>query len=389
MSEHENHSSMDRREFLKKTGIAAAAIAASGLAAWHPEMAYGQQAKGEAVDITAAVRPDWTQGWGGMIIEEKQLWKKYLPKGSSVQFTHPIQGGIVTNDMLANKAQVGYVGDTPAIVATYKRKVGDIRQAAVIGSSPFGYHCNQVIIRSDAPQFKNYKEGMQWLNGKTCAVPKGSCTDRFFREALEHEKVKPKDYLNQPIEVITSNMRVRKIDGAATWEPNASILYIGLGIGRVIANGKPWNDIDSGIMLMRKDFMDKHREAAKGWLKAEIEAEIWYTDPKNHMEAIQIAQKYISGFDKKTLWFSIAGELPEMGNIRDTKPFIFNDDIKKLLGKVNKFLHELKVVPAENWYEAVPDAIQDDLAKEALAEMGIKKLPLAMVKAVPLSNFPG
>jgi len=131
---------MNRREFLKNSSIAAAGLAASGLLSWHPEMAYGQQAKGEAVDITAAVRPDWTQGWSGMIIEEKKLWKKYLPKGSRVSFTHPIQGGIVTNDMLANKAQVGYVGDTPGIVATYKRKVADIRQVAIIGSSPNGYH---------------------------------------------------------------------------------------------------------------------------------------------------------------------------------------------------------------------------------------------------------
>jgi len=230
---------------------------------------------------------------------------------------------------------------------------------------------------------------MQWLDGRICAVPKGSCTDRFFREALQKEGVKPKQYLNQPISVITTNMRVRKIDGAATWEPNASILHIGTNIGRVVATGKPWNDIDSGIMLMRKDFIDKNREAAKGWLKAEIEAEMWYTDPKNHMEAIQIAMKYISGFDKKTLWFSMVGEIPGMGKIRDTKPLIFNDDIRKLLGKVNEFLYDLKIIRAKDWYDAVPDAIQDDLAKEALEEMGIKQLPLAVVGTKPIEAYPG
>ena len=230
---------------------------------------------------------------------------------------------------------------------------------------------------------------MQWLNGKILAVPKGSCTDRFFREALEKEGVKPKQYLNQPISVITTNMRVRKIDAAATWEPNASILHIGTDIGRVIATGNPWNDIDSGIMLLRKDFIDENREAAKGWLKAEIEAEMWYTDPKNHMEAIQIAMKHISGFDKKTLWFSLIGLIPNMGEIRDTKPLVFNADIKALLGKVNKFLYKLKIVKSKDWYDAVPDGIQEDLAKEALVEMGIKEMPLATVGTKPLSEYPG
>ena len=140
MTNESKSNGVTRREFLKTAGIGAAALAAGALPSWHPEMAYGQQAKGAPVFINAAVRPDWTQGWSGMIIEEKQLWKKYFPKGSKVTFTHPIQGGIVTNEMLANKSQIGYVGDTPGIVATYKKRVADIRQVAIIGSSPNGYH---------------------------------------------------------------------------------------------------------------------------------------------------------------------------------------------------------------------------------------------------------
>ena len=140
MADRKGPKGLTRREFMKTAGLGAAAIAAGTLPQWHPDMAYGQQAKGDPVFINAAVRPDWTQGWSGMIIEEKELWKKYLPKGSKVTFTHPIQGGIVTNEMLANKSHIGYVGDTPGIVATYKKKVADIRQVAIIGSSPNGYH---------------------------------------------------------------------------------------------------------------------------------------------------------------------------------------------------------------------------------------------------------
>ncbi len=37
-------------------------------------------------------------------------------------------------------------------------------------------------------------------------------------------KVQPKDYLNQNIEVMTSNFRAGKIDAAVIWEPTASRL---------------------------------------------------------------------------------------------------------------------------------------------------------------------
>ena len=66
-------------------------------------------------------------------------------------------------------------------------------------------------------------------------------------------------------------------------------------------------------MLMRKDFIDQNRDAAIGWLKAEIEAEMWYTDPKNHMEAIEIAMKYISGFDKENSLVFIGRGNPRHG----------------------------------------------------------------------------
>jgi hypothetical protein len=84
--------SLSRRQFLVHT--AGATMSSAGFP-WG-DLAYGQQLKGTPVKMNVAVRPDWTQGWFGVINEEKQIWKKYLPEGSEVSFTHPIQGGIVT-----------------------------------------------------------------------------------------------------------------------------------------------------------------------------------------------------------------------------------------------------------------------------------------------------
>ena len=54
------------------------------------------------------------------------------------------------------------------------------------------------------------KDVIKWLDGKIVAVPKGSCTDRFAQATFKKENVNPKEYLNQNIEVITSQLPRRQ-----------------------------------------------------------------------------------------------------------------------------------------------------------------------------------
>ena len=81
-----------RRQFMVHTaaGLAGATVSSVGFP-WG-DLAYGQQLKGKPVEFNVAVRPDWTQGWFGVVNEEKQIWKKYLPEGSKVTFTPPDPG---------------------------------------------------------------------------------------------------------------------------------------------------------------------------------------------------------------------------------------------------------------------------------------------------------
>jgi NitT/TauT family transport system substrate-binding protein len=351
------------------------------------DLAYGQQLKGQPVKFNVAVRPDWTQGWFGMINEEKGIWKKYLPPGSELTFSHPIQGGIVTSELVSGLTQIGHNGDAPGIIATFQREKVDIRIIALVGSSPNGYHCYQIMVRADAPKFNSSREALKWLDGKVVACPKGSCTDRFFQDVLQREGVKPKEYLNQPIGVITTNLRTKRIDGAATWDPQGAAVstVAGSGDAQLIATGYPWKERDSGVIICRKDFMDKQREVVKAWLKSEIETQMWYYDPKNHAEVLQIAQKYVKGFSHKALWFSMAGRIPapyDGGPIRDEKPFIMNDDVMALQTKVAKYLAEIKVTPSE---KILPGAHDDSIAREAMKEMNVTS-PVARIKAVPLEQ---
>lgn len=366
-------------------GLAGAAMASRGFP-WG-DLAYGQQLKGDPVEFNVAIRPDWTQGWFGMINQEKGIWRKYLPEGSEVTFSHPIQGGIVTNELIAGKSMIGHNGDAPGLIATYKRNRVDIRAIGLIGSSPSGYHCYQVLVRTDAPEFSDSKEALHWMADKVVATPKGSCSDRFFQDVLKREGVEPAEYLNQPIGVITTNLRAKKIDAACTWDPQGAAVstIAGEGIARVVATGYPWDERDSGTIVCRKDFMDENPDLVKAWLKAEIETQMWYYDPRNHAEVLQIAQKYVKGFTHQALWFSLAGLLPEPyygGPIRDEKVFVWNDEVHHLQEIVRDYLAKNKIIPHK---ELLPGAIDDSLAREAMKEMGVES-PLITLKAVPMDQ---
>ena len=68
-------------------------------------------------------------------------------------------------------------------MSTTKQDVADIRLVAVVG---MGWdQCNVFLVRTDAPKFANDQEAIKWLDGKTVAVPKGSCTDRFAQAVFK------------------------------------------------------------------------------------------------------------------------------------------------------------------------------------------------------------
>ena len=124
---------------------------------------------GEAVQLVVGYQPYYTQSWSGVVMRGKEFWKKYLPKGSTVEFQVGLQGAIIVNAMLAGKQYIGYMGDMPAIVATTKQDVADVRIVANLG---LGHdQCNIFLAKKDAPQFKSPQEALQWLNEAPPANP--------------------------------------------------------------------------------------------------------------------------------------------------------------------------------------------------------------------------
>ena len=53
----------------------------------------------EPVQITYGYHPYWTGAWYGVIVKNKELWKKYLPPGSTVKFEPHLTGPPMINAM--------------------------------------------------------------------------------------------------------------------------------------------------------------------------------------------------------------------------------------------------------------------------------------------------
>ena len=74
--------------------------------------AWAQQAKGEPVDIGVGYFPSWNGGWSGTVIKKKELWKKYLPAGSTVRWEVMLVGFPVFN---AHARRTGFRSATSAM----------------------------------------------------------------------------------------------------------------------------------------------------------------------------------------------------------------------------------------------------------------------------------
>jgi NitT/TauT family transport system substrate-binding protein len=342
---------------------------------------YGKQ--GDPVHLVVGYQPYYTESWSGAIIRGKEMWKKYLPPGSTVEFQTGLQGAIIVNAMLAGKQQIGYMGDMPAIVATTKRNVADIRMVSVLGMSHD--QCNIFFARNDAPQFPDQQAALKWLNGKSVAVPKGSCTDRFAQSVFQDLNIKPASYLNQSIEVITSGFRVGKLDGAVIWEPTASRL-IEEKLARRVASGNAVGEWDAGFLDMRADLIKQRPDVVKAWLNAEIDAEKFMQDPKNAKEVASILKSQTTGFTEKTLWTSLYGTYPPSeggSNVRLVQPFVFDQNANSLIKKATAFLYKIKSI---NVQELPKDAVQQDFAQQVLKARNMNS-PLGEIHALPETAY--
>lgn len=332
---------------------------------------------GDPIHLTVGIQPYFIPVWSGVVLKHKEFWKKYLPVGSTIVFESNLQGAVIVDEMLANKQQIGYLGDMPALTVTDKKEFADVRLVGVTGSSP--QSCDIIFVRKDAPDFKSTKETTDWLNGKVFASFHSSCGDRFAQAVFKKIGIEPLQYLNQTLKVISDNFQNGLLDAAVVWEPMATQLET-KKIARRVASGVDFGERDTAYVVMRNDLMEKRPDVAKGWMEAELDAQLFLADPVNADEIINIVKAETTGFDYETLWTALYGEwkVSKGGSLdKLTLNYSFTPDMVDHAQQVYSFLHSIKQV---NTITLRNNAIDSRLAEAILEERGLSS-PVGVVKA--------
>jgi NitT/TauT family transport system substrate-binding protein len=302
-----------------------------------------------------------------------------------VEWEIGLQGAIIGNAMLADKNDIGYMGDMPTIVAISKRNIRELRMVAVLGLA--NDQCSVFLSRNEAPDFKDPVEAVKWWGGKRVAVAKGSCTDRSGQETMRKFGIKPEQYLNQNIEVQTSNFKAGRLDGSIIWEPTASKIVME-GIAKRVGDTKMIGKLDGGFMAMQHELIKQRPDVVRGWLQAELDANLFWAKPENYMKVVEMAQKNTQGFSKEVLWMSMAGKYPKSmggGDVRNIMYYGINGDVRDMIKDATAFLHEIKVLPmAELDKDLVDSSWTDEILKKANL-----KVPLAKIESQDPSKYPG
>ncbi len=340
-------------------------------------------AEGEAVDLVIGYQPYYTESWSGVVNNGQELWKKYLPEGSTATFEIGLQGSVIVNAMTGEKQHIGYMGDMPAIASTFRnikeRGGTDMRIVAVLGTSK--QQCNIFLVRNDAPEFENGAAAVQWMDGKITSAPHGACTDRFAQLAFAKAGIEPKRYLNQNIEIITTNFRAGKLDAAAIWEPTASKI-VKAGIARRAASGEDFDALDGGFMVMLNDLISQRPDVHRGWLEAELDAQLFMADPANADSVASMAEAQTEKIDKDVLWHSLFGSYPANqggGEVKVQLDFIVSERVQGLLDDATAFLYSLPKKPAAA-DKIREGGVTDAMARKVLEDRGLTS-PLAVIKA--------
>jgi NitT/TauT family transport system substrate-binding protein len=208
--------------------------------------------------------------------------------------------------MLANKLNVGVMGDYPLIVNGAKfQQTKSLRTIYVAGT---GYNIkgsgNAVVVpvASDIYEFKQ-------LKGKTISVPVGSAAWGMTLKALQDANIPLADITlkNQSPAVGAANIAASKIDAHADFCPWSELMEF-RGTGRKIYDGSETTIPYLHGAVVRQDVAEAHPEVVVAFIKAIIDAGHWIDE--NPLRAAESLEKW-TGVEKEVqyLYFSKGGHL--------------------------------------------------------------------------------
>jgi NitT/TauT family transport system substrate-binding protein len=246
----------------------------------------------------------------GIVVKELKLLEKHLPKTGKykdvdydVSWADYSSGGPITNQMMANKLNIGVMGDYPLIVNGAKFQATDSLRTYYVSGT--GYNLkgsgNAIVVpvKSDL-----YKIGD--LEGKEVSTPVGSAAWGMLLKAAQDNKIKFQ-LKNQSPAVGAANIAAGKIDAHSDFCPWSEIMEF-RGTGRKIYDGS-----EAGVpylhgVVVRKDLADEYPEVVQAFIKAVYDAGKWIEE--DPIRATDLMEKW-TGVEKEVLYiyFSKGGHL--------------------------------------------------------------------------------
>lgn len=254
----------------------------------------GSVAKAETIRIGIGIQNTTSNTvTGGIVLKELQLLEKYLPKAGKykdakfeLDWQNFTSGPPITNGMVANKLQIGMMGDYPLLVNGATFQAGSETRSELVAIIAYNAHGagNGMVVHKDSPYYE-----LADLKGKKVSVPFGSAAHGMLLKAMEDHGWKQDfwELSSQSPEVGTTNLQERKIDGHADFVPFAELLPY-RGFARKIFDGVETKLPTFHGVVVRKDFANKYPEVVVAYLKALIEANDWVRkNPKLAAEKIE------------------------------------------------------------------------------------------------------
>ncbi|MFT4889243.1 MAG: ABC-type nitrate/sulfonate/bicarbonate transport system substrate-binding protein [Halobacteriales archaeon] len=280
----ENSDASSRRTFLRAATVAGVGALTGCVSAG------GSEGK----ELTVGYQPYYTESWSALIVKHADLAEKFLPEGYSVdEWQAALQGSIIGQRMITGKNQIGYAGDMPSITAI----ASDERDIAVVGLAGYspGQQCNLAVVPNGSEI-----TGVEDLDGKTFAVTTGACAHRFLLRFAAQEGIDIQ-IRDTGINTILSGLREGSVDVGIGWEPNMYKTVHQLDEGRYVLTGVPYDLYDGAGLIMPDELLEDDQEAAKQWLKAELEAKhIMATQPQRTVDLVS-QEDELESYSRSTL----------------------------------------------------------------------------------------
>ncbi|EMA46737.1 nitrate/sulfonate/bicarbonate ABC transporter periplasmic component-like protein [Halococcus saccharolyticus DSM 5350] len=253
-------------------------------------------------------QPFSAHAWEALIMKHSDIPQQYLPDDYSLEWQSALQGAVIGNRISVGKNQAGWMGDMPALTTIAQTET----PASLVGLANWsrGQQCNLLVVPKDSDIEKTSD-----IAGETVGVTVGACSHRYLLRVLEEEGIDV-TIEDTGISTILANLREGRIAAGVGWEPSIAKSVFQDDLTRYVSTGAEYDVIDAGGIPMTDDLINNHREAAKGILKAELEAtRVLATDHERTLDLVEQEQD-LRYFNRSTLRWGVYKDPPIGENVQ-------------------------------------------------------------------------